>query len=242
MPVRRASRPSCPKRGERFEGLIPPIVQAPCFAIRKPAVAIFGLADYVAAGIMTAAEGADAARCGRRAPQHPRRRRHVDWQDDARQRALGRDRDERRPRRAHRGHARAAMRRAQFGRAPHQGWRRVLVRAGALVAAAAPRPHPHRRSARRRGARSAQSLGHRPPRWRRHNPRRLGAGRAASHGAADPGSRGHGAARADRGDDRSCRRACRSRGSERRLAELARVTGLSPAGDYLLTPVGDPSC
>jgi type IV secretion system protein TrbB len=29
-----------PKTGERFEGLIPPIVAAPAFAIRKPAVAI----------------------------------------------------------------------------------------------------------------------------------------------------------------------------------------------------------
>lgn len=30
------------------------------------------------------------------------------------------------------------------------------------------------------------------------------------------------------------------RGGERRLAELAAVTGLSPAGDYLITPVGEP--
>jgi type IV secretion system protein VirB11 len=41
-----------PDSGERFEGLIPPVVQAACFAIRKPAVAIFTLGDYVAAGIM----------------------------------------------------------------------------------------------------------------------------------------------------------------------------------------------
>ena len=45
-----------PESGERFEGLIPPVVQAPCFAIRKPAVAIFTLDDYVAAGIMTATQ------------------------------------------------------------------------------------------------------------------------------------------------------------------------------------------
>lgn len=44
-----------PESGERFERLIPPVVQAPCFAIRKPAVAIFTLDHYVAAGIMTAA-------------------------------------------------------------------------------------------------------------------------------------------------------------------------------------------
>src|SRR6266481_4523637 len=35
-----------PETGERFEGLIPPIVAAPAFAIRKPAVAIFTLSDY----------------------------------------------------------------------------------------------------------------------------------------------------------------------------------------------------
>jgi type IV secretion system protein VirB11 len=43
-----------PETGERFEGLLPPVVAAPAFAIRKPAVAIFTLDDYVAAGIMVA--------------------------------------------------------------------------------------------------------------------------------------------------------------------------------------------
>ncbi|MDH1269960.1 P-type conjugative transfer ATPase TrbB [Rhizobium pusense] len=43
-----------PETGERFEGLLPPVVAAPAFAIRKPAVAVFGLDDYVAAGIMSA--------------------------------------------------------------------------------------------------------------------------------------------------------------------------------------------
>ena len=38
--------------GERFEGLLPPVVAAPAFAICKPAVAVFTLDDYVAAGIM----------------------------------------------------------------------------------------------------------------------------------------------------------------------------------------------
>ena len=45
-----------PGTGERFEGLLPPVVTAPCFAIRKPAVAVFRLSDYVAAGIMTEAQ------------------------------------------------------------------------------------------------------------------------------------------------------------------------------------------
>src|ERR1700681_4682973 len=42
-----------PETGERFEGLIPPVVAAPAFAIRKPAVAVFTLDDYAAAGIIT---------------------------------------------------------------------------------------------------------------------------------------------------------------------------------------------
>ncbi|TIS55269.1 MAG: P-type conjugative transfer ATPase TrbB [Mesorhizobium sp.] len=41
-----------PETGERFEGLLPPVVAAPTFAIRKPAVAVFTLEDYVANGIM----------------------------------------------------------------------------------------------------------------------------------------------------------------------------------------------
>jgi len=50
-----------PETGERFEGLIPPVVAAPAFAIRKPAVAVFTLDDYVAAGIMRT-DQADALR------------------------------------------------------------------------------------------------------------------------------------------------------------------------------------
>ena len=52
-----------PQTGERFEGLLPPVVAAPAFAIRKPAVAVFTLDDYVAAGIMSAAQ-AEALREG----------------------------------------------------------------------------------------------------------------------------------------------------------------------------------
>ena len=47
-----------PETGERFEGLLPPVVTAPVFAIRKPAVAVFTLDDYVTAGIMTADQAA----------------------------------------------------------------------------------------------------------------------------------------------------------------------------------------
>ena len=52
-----------PETGERFEGLLTPVVAAPAFAIRKPAVAVFTLDDYVAAGIMSAAQ-AEALRQG----------------------------------------------------------------------------------------------------------------------------------------------------------------------------------
>ncbi|MGX5829318.1 P-type conjugative transfer ATPase TrbB [Mesorhizobium sp. 43Arga] len=45
-----------PESGERFEGLLPPVVSAPTFAIRKPAVAVFTLKDYIAAGIVTEAQ------------------------------------------------------------------------------------------------------------------------------------------------------------------------------------------
>ena len=50
-----------PDTGERFEGLLPPVVASPTFAIRKPAVAIFTLADYVASGIMTVDQAATLA-------------------------------------------------------------------------------------------------------------------------------------------------------------------------------------
>jgi len=47
-----------PETGERFEGLLPPVVAGPAFAIRKPAVAVFTLEDYVAVGIMAADQAA----------------------------------------------------------------------------------------------------------------------------------------------------------------------------------------
>ena len=52
-----------PEGGERFEGLLPPVVAAPTFAIRKPAIAVFTLGDYVNSGIMSA-DAADILRCG----------------------------------------------------------------------------------------------------------------------------------------------------------------------------------
>lgn len=42
-----------PETGERFMGALPPVVRAPSFAIRKRALRIMTLADYVADGVMT---------------------------------------------------------------------------------------------------------------------------------------------------------------------------------------------
>ncbi|MBL4869519.1 MAG: P-type conjugative transfer ATPase TrbB [Robiginitomaculum sp.] len=42
-----------PGGGERFEGILPPVSTAPCFSIRKGAVAIFTLNDYVKVKTMT---------------------------------------------------------------------------------------------------------------------------------------------------------------------------------------------
>jgi type IV secretion system protein TrbB len=47
-----------PETGERFEGVLPPVVAAPAFAIRKPAVAVFTLDDYVTKGVMSAGQAA----------------------------------------------------------------------------------------------------------------------------------------------------------------------------------------
>ena len=45
-----------PETGERFEGVMPPVAPAPCFAVRKPADVLYRLADYVSARIMSGAQ------------------------------------------------------------------------------------------------------------------------------------------------------------------------------------------
>jgi len=42
------------RAGERFEGVLPPVSPAPCFAIRKPATKLHTLDDYVVDGLMSA--------------------------------------------------------------------------------------------------------------------------------------------------------------------------------------------
>jgi len=43
-----------PETGERFEGALPPVTPAPAFALRKRAVGVIRLNDYVSDGILTA--------------------------------------------------------------------------------------------------------------------------------------------------------------------------------------------
>ena len=50
-----------PGSGERFEGLVPPVVAAPSFAIRKPASTVFSLDAYARAGILSPASAAALA-------------------------------------------------------------------------------------------------------------------------------------------------------------------------------------
>jgi type IV secretion system protein VirB11 len=42
-----------PDTGERFEGVMPPVAPAPCFAIRKPAEVPYRLSDYLTARILS---------------------------------------------------------------------------------------------------------------------------------------------------------------------------------------------
>lgn len=47
-----------PGDGARFQGFVPPVVTRPAFVIRKKALRVFTLEEYVQAGIMTAAQAA----------------------------------------------------------------------------------------------------------------------------------------------------------------------------------------
>jgi type IV secretion system protein VirB11 len=51
--------------GERFEGLLPPLVAEPCFVIRKPAARILRLGDYAADGILSPLQAAALRRAVR---------------------------------------------------------------------------------------------------------------------------------------------------------------------------------
>ena len=65
-----------PDTGERFEGVLPPIVRAPTFAIRKRAVTVMSLATLCGRRCAYCGAGDFLAPCRPRAPEHPHCRRH----------------------------------------------------------------------------------------------------------------------------------------------------------------------
>ena len=81
-----------PDTGERFEGILPPIVRAPAFSIRKRAIEVMGLKRYVEEGILTEPQAEALRQAVRDRLEHPDRRRHLDGQDDPRQCASSGDR------------------------------------------------------------------------------------------------------------------------------------------------------
>src|SRR3546814_20332610 len=66
-----------PETGERFDGLIPPVVAAPAFAIRKPAVAIFPLDAYAEAVILLPLQQSDERRVGKECAYQRKSRRYT---------------------------------------------------------------------------------------------------------------------------------------------------------------------
>ena len=98
-----------PETGERFEGLLPPIVRAPTFAIRKRAAGVIPLDRYVADHILTTSQ-ADTLRLPlARTLEHPDRRSHKDGENNTRQRFVAGNRPYWRSRHHPGGHDRAAV-------------------------------------------------------------------------------------------------------------------------------------
>ena len=159
-----------PETGERFEGLLPPVVDGA--GLRDQETGRRGVHARRLRRLRHHDRGAgrDAQDRRRRALERAGRGRHLDRQDDIGQCPAARSGGDRRPGRADRGHARIAMRGAEPGCDAHQGRRRVADRSGALLAPAPARSHPDRRGAGPRGARSAEGLGHGTSRRHRHDP------------------------------------------------------------------------
>ncbi len=55
--------------GERFQGFLPPVSAQPAFSIRKRPAVVWSLADYVEAGVLTAAQGEVLRAAVRECPQ-----------------------------------------------------------------------------------------------------------------------------------------------------------------------------
>jgi type IV secretion system protein VirB11 len=208
-----------PETGERFEGLLPPIVMAPAFAIRKPAVAVFRLEDYVACDIMTAAQAATL-----RTAVTERRNVLVAGGTST---------------------GKTTLVNALLHEVVATGDRVVLIEDTRELQCAAPnlvamrtkdgvasltdlvrsssaaRPYPDRRGARPRSTRSLKGLGHGASRRRRHDPCVDGDRRIAASRAARAGGGRDGPASADRGDDRPRRGPVRARHATQACGHLA---------------------
>ncbi len=228
-----------PDSGERFEGLIPPVVQAPCFAIRKPAIAIFSLDHYAAAGIMTAAQ-AQALRIA------VANRRNVLVAGGT-------------------STGKTTLVNALLAEIARSGDRVVLIEDTRELQCMAPnlvalrtkdgvaslselvrsslRLRPDRipigevRGAEALDLLKAWGTGHPGGVGTIHAGSALGALRRLEQLIQEAVAT---VPRALIAETINLVAVLAGRGGERRLAELAAVTGLSPAGDYLLTPVGEP--
>jgi type IV secretion system protein VirB11 len=238
MPMRRSSRQNCRRTGragERFEGLLPPVTRAPCFAIRKPASRIHRLTDYVHDGIMDEAMAstlADAVSArsnilvvggtssGKTTlanallAEMANLEERVILIEDTRELQC------------------AAPDTVALRTAPLAGWRgRHYGRSGALHIAPAARPDRGRRDPGRRSPRHAQGLEHRASRRDCHGPRqqrRLG---APPHRTAGSGKRDH-RARALIAEAIDLIIFIAGRGHARRVETVLRVNGLRPDGAY----------
>ena len=171
-----------PESGERFEGVMPPLSPAPCFAVRKPAEVLYRLARLCGGTHHDGAPGAGAGTQRTRAQEHPRGRRHLVGQDHARQRPAGRNRRAQRARRHPGGHTRTQVRRGRLCFPAHQAGRGDARGSRALDAETASRSDHHRRGARAGSPRHAEGLEHRSSRRRHHRARQL------RHGTASIGS------------------------------------------------------
>jgi type IV secretion system protein TrbB len=133
-----------PETGERFEGVMPPVAPAPCFAVRKPADVLFRLADYVAARIMSVRQAEALALSVR----HRKNILVVGGTSSGKTTLVNAllaevaDLNERHPG----GHPRVAMRGRGLRSAAHQARCREPGRPGALDPQIATRPHHRRRS------------------------------------------------------------------------------------------------
>ncbi|HEV2605610.1 MAG TPA: P-type conjugative transfer ATPase TrbB [Microvirga sp.] len=229
-----------PESGERFEGLLPPVVTAPSFAIRKPAVAVFTLGHYVDAGIMAAGQ-AEALRTA----VHQRKNILVAGGTST---------------------GKTTLVNALLAEVALTGDRVVLIEDTRELQCAAPNLVSLRT---KDGAATLTDLVRSALRLRpdRIPIGEVRGGEALdlikAWGTGHPGGVGTLHAGAALGAPRRLEQLVQEavvtvpraliaetidliavltgRGSARRLTELARVEGLSPAGDYQLTPVGDPS-